>query len=287
MECELWPQLYAVVVEVGKSSRQARVRYRDTVILLVFFWACLHDRPVNWACEVQHWRSTRLRPVNFPTDSTMSRRLPSDSIAQLMKKIEDRVRVSADLRILKFLDGKPLPIGGCSKDPDAKAGRAHGSFARGYRLSAIWSRSPFPETWAVRPLNENEVQTAKTLIPQLRGGGYILADGEYDTNQLHDLAGVQGHQLVAPRRKTAKGLGHQRHSPYRLRALELLRSRFGQEMHQRRACIERLFGNATSFGGGLAPLPAWVRRIPRVQRWVWAKLVINAIRIRFRQQLTA
>jgi hypothetical protein len=29
----------------------------------------------------------------------------------------------------------------------------------------------------------------------------------------------------------------------------------------------------------LAPLPAWVRGLPRVRTWVWAKLLINAARI--------
>ena len=42
--------------------------------------------------------------------------------------------------------------------------------------------------------------------------------------------------------------------------------------------IERSFGNASAFAGGLAPLPAWVRGLARVRTWVWAKLIINAIR---------
>ncbi len=54
---------------------------------------------------------------------------------------------------------------------------------------------------------------------------------------------------------------------------------FGRQLHQCRTAIERCFGKATSFGGGLAPLPAWVRGWARVRTWVWAKLVINAIRI--------
>jgi hypothetical protein len=32
----------------------------------------------------------------------------------------------------------------------------------------------------------------------------------------------------------------------------------------------------------LATLPPWVRRIWRVRRWVWAKLLINATRIRIK-----
>jgi hypothetical protein len=46
-----------------------------------------------------------------------------------------------------------------------------------------------------------------------------------------------------------------------------------------RSRIERDDGNAVSFGGGLSPLPAWARRLKRVRMWVWAKLIINAVRI--------
>ena len=69
--------------------------------------------------------------------------------------------------------------------------------------------------------------------------------------------------------------------------LEMLNRPFGQKLWAKRREIECLFGNCTSFGGGLAPLPAWVRRLRRVKRWVWAKLLINAVRIQIRQRLVA
>jgi hypothetical protein len=42
----------------------------------------------------------------------------------------------------------------------------------------------------------------------------------------------------------------------------------------------------SSFGGGLGPLPAWVRRQRRVGRRVWAKLLINGVRVMKNQELT-
>ncbi len=51
--------------------------------------------------------------------------------------------------------------------------------------------------------------------------------------------------------------------------------------------IERFFGNLTSFAGGLAPLPAWVRTLSRVERWVRAKLAFNAVRVQLKQRLTS
>jgi hypothetical protein len=54
-----------------------------------------------------------------------------------------------------------------------------------------------------------------------------------------------------------------------------------------RSDIERRLGNLCCFGGGLAPLPAWVRTPHRVARWVAAKLIINGLRQCRLQELTA
>jgi hypothetical protein len=129
----------------------------------------------------------------------------------------------------------------------------------------------------VAPLNVDEVTAARGLCPQLRGTGYLLADGKYDVNALYDLAGQHGYQLVTPLPKDP--LGRRRQSPQRLHSIELMIRPFGTSLYQCRIGIETSFGNATSFGGGLAPLPAWVRGLERVCTWVWAKLLINAARI--------
>lgn len=288
MECELWPQLYASVLQVRKKFHQKRVRFSDAVIVLVFLWGCLHDRPQCWACEPRNWKSTHLKPLKIPSDSTLSRRLESPSVKVFMSALEESIRNTRDLGLLSFIDGKALTVGPCSKDPEAKAGRAAKGMARGYKLHAIWSDRPFPEAWTVRPLNENESPVARTLITQLRGGGYLLGDGQYDVIALHDLSYNHNHQLLTfPRVANAKGLGHIRQSPHRLHAIEMRQRDFGRELLRARRTIERHFGNATSFGGGLAPLPNWVRRLPRVRRWVWGKLIVNAMRIRVRKRLTA
>jgi hypothetical protein len=65
---------------------------------------------------------------------------------------------------------------------------------------------------------------------------------------------------------------------------EWFRAGLGRELLRGRGAIERAFGNAGSFGGGLGPLPNWVRRPGRVERWVWGKLLINAARILHRRQ---
>jgi len=287
MECELWNRLYVLVRETAKDFHRSDVQYSDAIIVEVFLWAVLHDRPVRWACRAQNWKGIRKRPLCFPSESVMSRRLRSESVLAFQSALAKRIHGCGDSDLVELVDGKSLTVGGCSKDPDATWGRAAGGMARGYKLHSIWSSHPFPDAWDVRPLNVNEVRVAQDLIPQLKGTGYLLADTQYDSSSLHDLCSSHHYQLLAPGKRTATGRGHTYQSPHRLHALDMLHRQFGQDLLNIRRVIERLFGNLTSFGGGLAPLPAWVRREHRVKRWVWAKLTINAIRIQSNQRLTA
>ena len=287
MERELWPRLYKLVKEAGKAIREPGVTYPASTILLVFLWAALHDRPVSWACEMRNWSTTRLRPWQLPANSTLSVRLRTLAVKQLFETVSQRLREIPEPGLIKRIDGKPLPVGGCSKDPDARAGRAAGGKAVGYKLHAIWSGAAFPAAWDVRPMNVNEMKVAYDLVPQLWGEGYLLADTQFDGSRLHDLARRHGHQLVAPRRKGPKALGHTYQSPYRLHCLAMLTRDFGRKLLTARRQVERTYGNLTSFSCGLGPLPAWVRRHHRVHRWVWAKLIINAVRILQKQRLAA
>jgi len=122
-------------------------------------------------------------------------------------------------------------------------------------------------------MNQNEPKVAVDLIPQLDQGGYLVGDTAYDSNKLYDLASRKSIQLVANRRP-GEALGHRRHSQYRLRSRELLDRPFGQSLLTGRLSIERMFGNLTSFGCGLGPLPHWVRTLFRVRMWVRGKMIL-------------
>jgi DDE family transposase len=286
MERELWPALYRCLQDVALDIRQKYVQIQPWIVVAIMLWAALHDRPVCWACDSAHWSTTRLRPARIPSESTMSRRADSVGTGLFWRELEQRWRESGPPALLAFVDGKPLPVGGNSKDPDARWGRGAGGLAKGYKLHAIWSTGRLPEIWEVDPLNTAEKGVANQLIGHLHYAGYLLADGEYDASYLYDRAFEQGYQLVAPYRKAKNpGCGKHYQSPSRLRSIELLQSGFGQCLYAARRQIERCFGNATSFGGGLAPLPAWVRGLNRVRTWVWAKLLINAVRIYIHKDL--
>jgi hypothetical protein len=212
-----------------------------------------------------------------------------------------------------------------------------------------------PDQWRVADLNASEQAVAARLLAaraealnELAGGavrwsmlfGYLVADNNYDTNALYDLAmGLLGLQLIAPPQPSAAGLGHHRHSPFRLRGLDLCRGvarrrlrrddkavakaegggkkkaangpagqradqdessrynknasrrhplnplgrpdvppTFGQTLLAARGGIERSFGLWGNGGGGLSPLPNWVRRPRRVALWVAGKIMFNGAR---------
>lgn len=287
MERELWPLLYRILREVGNDFSQKNVTHQPWIIVAVLLWAAVHDRPHSWACRWRNWATTRRRPARLPAPSTLSRRLHSMAVGLLLRALEERIRKTQDLRLLAFLDGKPLLVGGPSTDPDAGFGQAAGHKAKGYKLHAVWGGRALPETWEITPLNVSEVVVAEDLLRRLDGVCYVLADKGYDANRLFDVAGARDFQLVVPMPHPNAGQGHHYQSPYRRRCIELVRGEFGQSLYAARGQIERCFGNAGSFAGGLGPLPPWVRRRHRVLTWVWAKLLINGIRILRNQGLAA
>ena len=168
----------------------------------------------------------------------------------------------------------------CKQNPDTGYGRGAGGNQKGYKFHAVWGRGPMPTAWGLAPMNVSEKAIAHQLIPALPGGGYLLANSQYDANPLYDLAAEAGFQLVAQKIKDRGrgGLGHRRQSAGRLRSMELLATTFGHALSNQRNAIECCFGAWVSFGGGLGPLPAWVRRFGRVRNWVQAKILVSGVR---------
>jgi hypothetical protein len=277
MERELWLSLYQFVSH--SSVRGKGWLYTTGTIVMVYFWAVVHDRPTCWAVDKHNWPRD-LCPSLLPSQSQLSRRLRGPDVAEMMTEIEHQFSAmfGAEQRVVRIIDGKPLEVSNVSKDADAGYGRSAGGKHKGYKLHVVHAGGPTPLAWGLAPMNTSEKVMAAALIPTLPGGGYLLGDAEFDSNRLHDLSHEAEHQLVTPKRGKNKGLGHHRHSPYRLRSIELLKTPFGKSLFRHRKQIEREFGTLVSFGGGLTCLPAWARRFHRVRNWVHAKLLVNAAR---------
>lgn len=168
---------------------------------------------------------------------------------------------------------RSLPVGGSSKDKQSAFGFGGSCVCKGYKLYAVGDLNQGFVEWTIRSMNHNESKVAAELIPKLDHGGYLVGDAAYDSNKLYEAASKRSIQLVAPKR-SGKKLGHRRHSPHRIRSAELLERPFGQSLLMARRTIERMFGNLVSFGGGLKPLPHWVRTLFRVEMWVRGKMIL-------------
>jgi hypothetical protein len=272
MEGELWRQVYSLAKRLGKSSSVVRGTYFDVEIIGVYLWSVLHDRPVNWACERRNWCG-RCPMMRLPSPSTISRRLRSVGVQRLLCMIEKELLNQRPASWCRYIDGKPLPISGHSQDSDAGYGRAAGGKTRGYRFHGVLDESQGFVAWTIKPLNVNESKVAHELVHQLDQPGYLVGDNQFDSNSLYDLAGMRSIQLIVRRRKNVQGLGHIRHSPYRLKAIEMMDRPFAQSLITARRRIESIYSQLTCLAFGLAPLPNWVRTTRRVKNWVRTKLI--------------
>lgn len=276
MERELWESLCRLAEAF--YNRESSAIYGDDVILAVFWWAVVHERPVSWACDPAHWPPELVR-WPLPSQPVVSRRLRSRGVERLMCTVEQVLVWLNDLgrHWLRVIDAKPLPVGGASQDADAAWGRGGGGIQKGYKLHAVWGPGPLPIAWALAPLNKSERLVALDLVRDLPGEGYLLGDRQYDAAAIYEAAAAGGYQLLAPAQRRGRSLGHRRQSPYRVRSLATLNTQFGRELYRYRCRIEHCFAHLTSFLGGLGPLPFWVRRFHRVRMWVHSKLLLNAV----------
>lgn len=283
MERQLWKAIVSLLVEVEQPRVNVRNTFSDALIVKVWMWAVVHDRPVSWACCRENWPPYERRR-KLPSNSTMSRRMASKKVQFLLKQLERRVVSRSVGSVLTwFVDGKPLVISGCSKDRQAGYGRASGGKAKGYKLHAIvGSDGSIPE-WRVAPMNTDERVMAHRMLKVAALQGYVVADSNYDSNKLHRVCQDRGNiQLVVPRRYgPGRGFGHRKQTESRIRSACMLEepyNEFAIGLMNHRVEIERYFANLTNWGGGLTCLPAWARTHRRVHRWVQAKIILNSMK---------
>jgi hypothetical protein len=284
MEHQLWKAIVAVLASLDKPRRRSHCTFSDECIVRIYYWSVVHDRPQCWACNRKSWPLPyRGRPL--PSPGTLSRRLRSPAVRALLDALEKRVVAPQQPGWYWMIDGKPLVIGGCSKDRQAGYGRAANCKAKGYKIHAVIGADASVACWRLAPMNKDERVMAARLLRQAAIQGYVIADANYDSNPLHAVCEAHGElQLLTPRRYgPGRSTGNRRQTMGRLRSIHLLENpfpQFGQGLMQDRSDIERRFGHLTNWGGGLTCLPPWVRGYRRVHRWVQAKLVLTAIKRR-------
>src|SRR5690242_7848308 len=110
----------------------------------------------------------------------MSRRLRRPPVRALLAALEERVVRPTAPGLYWMVDGKPLPVGGCSKDRQAGYGRAAGGKAKGYKVHAIVGGGGAVAAWRLAPMNKDErVMAARLLRGRPAIQGYLVADSNY------------------------------------------------------------------------------------------------------------
>jgi hypothetical protein len=287
MERQLFAHLWAELWVLASRHPRGKKQYSDAHIVAVYLWAVLPDRPVCWACQESHWPLDRSWLLQLPSPATMSRRLRTYGVFLVFEQLAGGLRAQFPCGLLKIVDDKPLVVGSASKDKDARRGYAAGSLAKGYRLCVLLDSGGAPDAWRLASLNTAESLAASQLVSDHPGSGYLLADALHDTERFYQAAGHAGWQaIVQPKYPQAQ---HRLtpEDPWRQRGLQLAANplactgqttSFGQDLLEQRDIIERCFGYWTNFGGGLAPLPNWVRRPHRVAPWIQGKIIIAMTR---------
>ncbi len=287
MDTEVWRVLVAAVKSADRRIPRCgrRPRYSDALIVKLYLWSAWHDRPLCWACDPSHY-NRMLRPRQLPSVSQFTRRVKSTRVNALLPAVNAYLTRTHAPCGLAFLDGKPLPVSRCSRDRDARVGWATKGFAKGYKLHACATDDGRIPAFAVRPMNAGEAKVARETLAPVPEAKVILADANYDTRHLYQALGARGQQLLTPLKRIARRPASlRRMGPQRRFAIALhqeLGAGYRALLDQRNA-VERIFAALTCFGGGLTPLPPWVRRLDRVTRWVSAKIAIYHARLRVRK----
>ena len=266
------------VMRVGR-----RPQFSDRLIVQLFFLSVAWDRPRRFACR-RDLHPSWFRPRAMPSYSQFCRRLKSPRVVAMIEHVAHRLgRTEGEVGVA-YLDGKALPINRQSADPDATVGRGSRDWCKGYRLHALAAEDRKIKAFRVRPVNESETLIARELIRQAAPGTVVLADAAYDSRFLYDLAEAGGARFFAPIKRNA-AITRSRTTPARRRAIHEWQRhpRRSKRLYARRTEIERIFSQCCVCGGGLNPLPGWVRRLDRVTLWVTAKIALHNARVTLQQ----
>ncbi len=250
------------------------------MILRLYLWLTWHDLPM---CRVDDpgVYGSLFRPRTLPSVSQFCKRLKEPRFEQLLEVMRRKLTGSGQDAPLLCIDGKALPVTENSRDEDALNGHGGGRFCKGYRLHAMGDDRGRIVKYRVTHMREQEKNMAFEMLHAADAGQVILADGNYDSSRLYDTAARHGAFLFTP---IKRGWPHthvsKKSSPNRREADRVWREHpvLAKRVYALRSAIERTFANLTNFAGGLRSLPPWVRTLPRVKRFVAAKLIIYQAR---------
>lgn len=285
MEQSQWAVVRRAIRLVTRSfPRLKRAAYGDALIAGLYFWATLHDRPMTWAVDPANYNRTFRPRKPVPSVSQLNRRVAAGRFQLILQRVHERLAGDNRGKGLT-LDGQALPVNGVSRDRDARVGHVPGGISgggmgKGYKLHAVVSSAGNIPTFSVMPLNAHELPVARHLLAALPldlAGVLVMADGNYDAHDLHKQLDARGAFLVTRPRGRAKHPVTRRQMGRSRRALIDLWDHCPKLMgrvYRHRRKIECRFGNLSCTPGLLTSLPKFVRGLPRVRRFVGAKICL-------------
>lgn len=299
MDYELWTAISIAIQRaakrVGWHGGRRKPVYANWLIVAMYIWSVAHDRPLSWACRRGSY-GFAFRPRKLPSISQFTRRVKSDDCQRILQLVHDQFAQRGVITNAVYIDGKALVVSPVSKDRDAKRGKISGAFARGYKLYAAVNANRRIVIWSVMGLNEDEKTIARHVLlpnlPPLSNDALVMADSHYDSAPLHEeVSEPLGVWLMHPLRGQDRATGQfrarkLRQMPWSRRQLVRLWENHAELMrfiYKARQEIERVFGVLTCTAGGLASLPAWVRHLDRVRRWVGVKIILYNARLAVRE----
>lgn len=290
---EIWKGIATRLKALQQRRNHAHQIFKPARVSEIFHWAVVHDKPVSWACVPGNW-PPHMRRFPLPDQSTMSRRLRDPEVVDLLHRLEREMHdAPSGPPAFAAVDAMPLPIGPASHDRQSGYGYAcAGTKARGYRLHVICGAG-VAIAWRLTPMQACESEIARRMVRGLEDGGWMVGDSSYHATRLFEACDEHGGiRLLAPRKRSQQGggVGHRKWPESRLEAIRRVESDPGEfvpDLLHQRSTIERFFGRLRCTGGGLGPLPAWVRGYRRVRLWVEAKLAVIGLRTRLKSRLTA
>jgi Transposase DDE domain len=298
MDRELWSIVLSAIKKaariVGRTGR--RPTFPDWLIVAMYVWSVWHDRPLSWACDRSHY-GLLFRPRKLPSISQFTRRIKTDSCTRILAHVHDQLAHRGIMIDAACLDGKALLVSPVSKDRQATTGRISRGFGKGYKLHAVVTDRRRIVVWSVMGLNVAEQTVAAELLehlPSLTSDALVMADSNYDSAPLQTHAASLGVCLINPlkgQRQTGP-TGHHPDSLQRMgaarRSLVQAWKRYPDLMNfvlNNRDEIERALGVLVCTAGGLGNLPAWVRTLERVRRWVGVKIILYNARLEVQETL--
>lgn len=277
MEGQLLSWMYHRLIHSSSGIPRPGETFSDGLVALIFLYACLSDRSPRWACDKAHW-PLWARRVEFPGYSQLMKRLKRPEVGRLIGTVDAELRGRLPSGHDKVCDGKPLVVGGFSKDPDARRGHVPRGWARGYKLHVIVDKSSGKiDAFDVTPLSGGEPTATLAMLEKVDlRGATLRGDSNYDSNPLYAAVADAGGRLIAPRKKPFTALGHHPNHPDRVRAIRHLElgDLVLEEHETHRIAVEQRLAHLTNLPFGLFSLPNFVRRLHRVKPWIAGKILL-------------